>query len=316
MYVNGLLLCVGGLDGWGWGHSVLRFPKTETKAKTEVCVGGKIKKPEKAGASKGCAAIPRVRQFQRKVRDKISQYVMNKEKGRCDTSLLESAQHKTPEHLLEEENTLTSPLLKLPAELRNAIFKFTYDDTVYMMFENGAILSSSTSHMFTCLNNTHFASRQLHREKFGLEYKVDKRRIMSGDVFTTLWRAQDWRLKDIKKLEITGLDLNENPDAVILDDMIIKTAWEQPEATIIVQVPGLRFQAKHVKKRQRRKDVKELNAPNLRSVPPKPTFDEDELRRLVTQSNGAYIKNMLLTVFKNDIEELVKEVKIWHKMGL
>jgi hypothetical protein len=246
-----------------------------------------------------------------------------------------------------ERNAKESPLISLPPEIRNRIFQFAYSSRVYFLIIKGNIIASSSGMKLLRSNNAQRACRQLRLETHGLEYKLNNPYKILAPLFKRMCRAKDKRLQNItNRVHICGdMRLKENPDEVLLHDMILDLAWKNPKAKISVQVIDLHFDttrgrtlqgffslagvilmamrgqirhgvpSKSIKNWQRRKSIGQLNAPNLRFVPAKSFFEEEKFRRLAS-GDGSYLKGIVLPHYGNDLERLVEEVKGWYKNGL
>jgi hypothetical protein len=134
---------------------------------------------------------------------------------------------------LYERNAQSSPLITLPAEIRNSIFAYACFDNVHLVFTKGKILASSDPKKYTRMNTIQLVSRQLRVETYKLEYKLDNPFIIHGRNFMRMRRRGDTRLRGLTNdILIWGdLGLKDNPDEVLLHDNILRIAKENPKVT-------------------------------------------------------------------------------------
>lgn len=203
-----------------------------------------------------------------------------------------------------------SLLLQLPGELRNAIYMHIIVGKVhFLLAKDGTVYESASSKEPKPYNKLRGVCRQLQAETCNFYLQTKQPYIIEGRTFIAMCEAKDPRLHNLCNIiELYGdMDLRKRPDEAILHNNILALAWNNPQATVIVRLDRLHFDTSDkrtfngfvnfagvvlaafrgfrkfryssdvVAKWQRRKDVKELNAPNLRFFPRDEVCDMDEL---------------------------------------
>lgn len=137
-----------------------------------------------------------------------------------------------------------SLLLRLPAELRNAIYDYAIDGKVYFVTaRDGTVHKSVSAKRPEPYNRLQDVCRQLQVETADIDVRTKKIYVIEGPTLEIMRRTKDVRLSNIQHTVILHgeMTLDTNAYEPMLHDMIIALALKNPQARIIVRVQRLHF---------------------------------------------------------------------------
>ncbi|KAI4919031.1 uncharacterized protein J4E92_008675 [Alternaria infectoria] len=256
----------------------------------------------------------------------------------------------TPADIVEiiERNAAESPLLNLPAELRNRIAEMvcgTTSDCVWFLGHGQHIVTSSKIREVTSSNPLKAVCKTLRAETIWLEMRVNRVKV-EASIFVRMHQKKDLRLRQIKSsIEIAVKWQDNFAPEMKRRRAIFEYAKENPDIKIGVRISNWKFVSAimplqyfvcvgwAIEKSLRGKKWKftgcqkalvcwtdgkaneELDLPNLKFFPLVGKFDEDMFRQMVTKGEEAAFARKLIKLYGSE-DEAVAAVKVWFVEGV
>jgi hypothetical protein len=248
-----------------------------------------------------------------------------------------------------QRNADESPLLSLPPEIRNSIFRLVVQTSSGYVFlrryETKSIVTSSVRQTATEANVLQQVCKQMRAETRHLELRANEVRV-EGHVFAELMRKKDLRLQKftgvIQLQQVKNLR-SLDPDTELLHDGIFKFARDDPAADVTVIVDSLSFTSlgatinyflcigwtiERVVRGMKRSfpgvrratknwqgDGKDLNLPNLRFKPAVFEFNKTWFIQSM-RTEHRFVAKYALKHYEGSEEKLVEAVWGWYRDGI
>ncbi|KAI4706301.1 hypothetical protein J4E89_009035 [Alternaria sp. Ai002NY15] len=247
-----------------------------------------------------------------------------------------------------DQNDAQSPLLKLPAEIRNRIARLaceTETGFVWFLDDNGHIVTSSKFREAVSANPLNAVCKMLRAETKWLEIKMHKIKVES-QAFVRMHTDKDLRLRQIKcGIEIAIIHQGEFMIENRRRQAIFEYAKANPDIKIVVRITNWKVASamiplqyfvclgwameKTLRGKKRKftgctkafaswedgKAKEDLDLPNLRFFPSMVFFGEDTFRR--NMNNGeerTFVKKLLKQYGSEDA--VVEAMNVWFEEGI